>query len=323
MEEAPAGGTDHALQPEGQLLGDGRHRPLRSVLGDPRGHPQRGRAEGATRIGAGERRPPPGDRGLEPGLHAVRPQGRRQPEGPACPARGHRHGLRAPVHGTAGETEQLRHRRLPAADPGPGQAVGAGVRPRSRLRGGRQGRHRHARVRRPPAGHRLRHRGRAAAGQHRGGLRDPPDPAACRALRLQLPGAGGALPERAGARAGGSAGWPVPRAEEAAGVDRERGAGGGEELPAHAGTRHQTPGAIDRRKRAEAPRRQGLRAVRHLRLPHRPHAADVPRAGGGGGHGRLRGRAEAAEGPQPRGHRRAGGRLDRAGRRGTGLHRVR
>ena len=58
-------------------------------------------------------------------------------------------------------------------------------------------------------------------------------------------------------------------------------------------------------------RRQGLRALRHLRLPHRPHAAHRARTRARGGHDRLRGRAEEAEGPQPRSHGGHHGRLGR------------
>ena len=135
--------------------GDGRHGPCGPVLGDPRGHPQRGRTEGAARIGAGERRPPPGDRGLEPGLHAVRPQGRRQPG--TCPpgtwtpawassacawcCRGNSSNYDTDVFQPLIQALAKRSGRVYGQGPGSGA--------------GRQGRHRHARVRRPPAGHRL------------------------------------------------------------------------------------------------------------------------------------------------------------------------
>ena len=81
----------HPADGRGQLLGDGRDRPVRSVLGDllrprrratgPDGRPGRRRRRGALR------------RDLEPGLHAVRPPGRRQPR--AAPEAEHRHRRRA------------------------------------------------------------------------------------------------------------------------------------------------------------------------------------------------------------------------------------
>ncbi len=61
-------GAHPALRREGQLLGDGRHRPVRSVQRDPRRLAARTRPPvgwaGGDRV-----RPLPGD--LEPGLHAV------------------------------------------------------------------------------------------------------------------------------------------------------------------------------------------------------------------------------------------------------------
>jgi alanyl-tRNA synthetase len=73
---------------------------------------------------AREQRPPTGDRDLEQRVHAVRAQGRWLAAHAARPARGHRHGLRAPVHGAARQAQQLRHRCVPAADPGLGEACG-------------------------------------------------------------------------------------------------------------------------------------------------------------------------------------------------------
>ena len=74
------GGAHPQARRQGQLLGHGRHRPLRPLLGDPllpgRRHPLR-RGEGRADLpGRGLRlRPLAGD--LEPGLHAVR-AGRRR-----------------------------------------------------------------------------------------------------------------------------------------------------------------------------------------------------------------------------------------------------
>ncbi len=71
----------------------------------------------------------------------------------------------------------------------------------------------------------------------------------------------------------GPDGRPVPRTEEAAGHRGERDARRGEGLPAHVGARHQTHRAGAGREQGHPARRQGLRALRYVRFPHRPHAA--------------------------------------------------
>ena len=95
-----------------QLLGNGRHRSLRPLQRDPH---RPARRRGARRHPGGtdgQPGPSPGHRNLEPGVHAVQPQGQRIAGAPARKARRHRHGPGAPLHGHPGQEEQLRHRRL-------------------------------------------------------------------------------------------------------------------------------------------------------------------------------------------------------------------
>ncbi len=99
---------------ERQLLGDGRHRPLRPL--------QRVALRRAARRwteqhqGARPRqcrhRPLHGD--LEPRLHPVQPRRRRLADAAAGQARRHRHGLRAHHPRAPGQKLQLRHRPLHA-----------------------------------------------------------------------------------------------------------------------------------------------------------------------------------------------------------------
>ena len=78
-------------QQEGQLLGDGRHRPVRPVHRDP--HRPHARTRPAAKlVNAGTRR---GHRDLEPRVHPVQPQRGPEPDAAAGEARRYRHGLRA------------------------------------------------------------------------------------------------------------------------------------------------------------------------------------------------------------------------------------
>ena len=123
--------ADPAPQRQGQLLGHGRSRPRRPLLGDllrPRA-----RARPRRRPG-GRRGPVPGD--LEPRLHAGRP-GRAEPEGrpPAdrrAAAQEHRHrdGRRARRHPAAGRRVRLRDGPRPPGD----RPCRAAVRPPLRRR---------------------------------------------------------------------------------------------------------------------------------------------------------------------------------------------
>ena len=110
-------GALHAARREVELLGDGRHRPLRPVHRDllrPRPR-HRGRPAGLARRG---RRPLRRD--LEPRVHAVRPRGRRHADAAAEAVGRHRHGPRAHRGRDAGRAQQLRHRPVPRPDRGRG-----------------------------------------------------------------------------------------------------------------------------------------------------------------------------------------------------------
>ena len=122
---------DHPHPDLGQFLGDGRHRPVRAVLGDllrpRRGHPRRP---------AGQPRPGrrPLHRDLEPGLHAVRAGDARTSASAAQAVDRHRHGAGAHRRRPAGQAQQLRHRPVPRPDRG----GGARDRRRSRRRRSRR-----------------------------------------------------------------------------------------------------------------------------------------------------------------------------------------
>ena len=102
--------TDPAHGRRGQLLGDGRDRPVRSVLGDllrqgrvlrPR---RRARARGRRTL----------RRDLEPGLHAVQPRRRRHALRAAAQEHRHRRRPRADPAAPAGSRLHLRHRPVRA-----------------------------------------------------------------------------------------------------------------------------------------------------------------------------------------------------------------
>ena len=183
-----AAGAGPALRREGQLLGHGRHRALRSVQRDLRRHlagPARGRLGGRERFG-------PLSRDLEPGLHAVRaPRGR--PEGAAAePVDRHRRGPGAGGGGASGSRVQLRH--------GPVRPDSAGGRRRGRPRvRPRPGRRRLAAGdRRSSAGGRFPARGRRDPEQRGPRLRAAPDSPPRFALRHEA-GLRGAVPRVAAA----------------------------------------------------------------------------------------------------------------------------
>ena len=209
---------DCPRQREGQLLDDGRNRPLRSLFRAPRrSHPRR---QSRHRPQPGQQRLRPLHRDLEPCLHPVQRRGRRLLPRAARQARRHRHGLRARLldhpehqglHRLLDQAQQLRHRRLPADLP---QARGAqrqdlrehlsrdGRRP-LRLHGGNEGRDRLPRDRRPPAHPLVLDRRRHHARQQRPQLRLASDLAPRGPLRpparlLRRP----ALLRRAGGNAG-------------------------------------------------------------------------------------------------------------------------
>jgi hypothetical protein len=108
---------DHPHPDLRQFLGDGRHRPVRAVLGDLL-RPWRGH----SRRPAGQPRPGrrPLHRDLEPGLHAVRAGDQGRARQPAQAVDRHRHGAGAPRRRPAGQAQQLRHRPVPRPDRGGG-----------------------------------------------------------------------------------------------------------------------------------------------------------------------------------------------------------
>ena len=108
-----AAGAHPPLRREGQLLADGRHRPVRSLLGNL----LRLRS-GRDRAGGG-RPPVPGRhlalrRDLEPRLHGVRQGLRGQAASLAETVHRHGHGLGAHGCGAAGQAVELRHGPVPA-----------------------------------------------------------------------------------------------------------------------------------------------------------------------------------------------------------------
>ena len=112
-------GPPHAHGHEVQFLVDGRHRPLRPVQRDLLRPRPRHRGRTAGLAGRGRR---PLRRDLEPGVHAVRPLGRRHDDAAAEAIGGHRHGSRAHRRRDAGRAQQLRDRSLPTPDRGRGEA---------------------------------------------------------------------------------------------------------------------------------------------------------------------------------------------------------
>ena len=113
----PAGRAHRRTRRRGQLLADGRHRSVRSLLRD------------LLREG---RRFHDGD--LEQRLHGVRPPAGRRAGAAAGAVDRHRHGPRARDGRPAGRREQLRHRPVPAAAAGRGGHVRPAVRRRRRTR---------------------------------------------------------------------------------------------------------------------------------------------------------------------------------------------
>ena len=104
------GRPHHPHRDLGQFLGDGRYRPVRSVLGDLH-RPRRahlGRASGQP--GGGRRSLP---RILEPRLHAVRAGDEGGAPAAAAPLDRHRHGAGAHGLHPAGRRQRIRDRSVP------------------------------------------------------------------------------------------------------------------------------------------------------------------------------------------------------------------
>ena len=124
----PARGAHHPHRDIGQFLGDGRHRAVRSVLGNLLRSRRRHSRRPARQPGRGRR---PLHRDLEPRLHAVRADHQGGAHRLAAPVDRHRHGAGAHRRGAAGRARQLRHRPVPRADPRPRRRRPAS-RPRAR-----------------------------------------------------------------------------------------------------------------------------------------------------------------------------------------------
>ncbi len=253
----------------GQFLGDGRHRPVRPVLGDLHRsrRPHLGRPSG---LAGGGRRPLP--RILESRVHAIRAGDERAARGSAASLDRHRHG--AGAHGLhhAGRRQRVRDRSVPSSDRR--DVV------RARQRAERADRRLVPRHRRPSALVGLPGRGWRAALERGPRLCAAPDhaprDAPCAAARRERaadasPGLG------AGPRDGPGLSRPDARGES----DRGNAAAGRDPLPQDAGARPRHPRREERvlEEGRHVRRRRRLHAVRHLRLPARPDAgrAEVAR----------------------------------------------
>ncbi len=108
-------GPDPALRRVGELLGDGGHRALRPLLGDPL-FPGEDLSRNTAELVNG-----PGDENVEV-WNLVFMQFERDVSGKMSPSAetlgGHRDGSRAPDRGPSGRQQQLRHRPLPGNHPG-------------------------------------------------------------------------------------------------------------------------------------------------------------------------------------------------------------
>ncbi len=123
-EDRRLSGRPHHPHPDlGQFLGDGRYRPVRSVLGDLH-RPRRAHLGRPSRQPGRGRRPLP--RVLEPRLHAVRAGDEGGAHRPAAPVDRHRHGPGAHGLHPAGRRKRLRDRSVPPSD----RRDGVGARPR-------------------------------------------------------------------------------------------------------------------------------------------------------------------------------------------------
>ena len=224
-----------------QLLGHGRDRPVRAVLGNllrpRRPHPGR-----PARLG--RRRGRPLHRNLEPGVHAVRAAGRRQAPRPAAALDRHRHGARAHRRRAAGHPRQLRHRPVRHPDPS--------HRRLDRRRRGRAAEGLAPGDRRSPARVRLPDRRRRAALERGPRLRAPPHHAPRHAPRRTARRQGPADVE-AGAGAHARDGPGLSRTDPRRGADRRDAQAGRDALPQYAGARPRHPRRGQQGAQATAP----------------------------------------------------------------------
>ena len=242
----------HLARRQGQLLGDGRDRPLRPVQRDPlpaeQRHPVR-RGGGRAQVPGRRLRLRSLGRDLEPGVHAVRAgrAGGRSP--PAAQAvRRHGHGARAAVRGAARRALDLRDRSGAAADRARREAVGEDVRP-DRLRGDERVA---ARDRRPRARGGVPDRRRRVPRQDRPRVRAAPDHAAGHLSRLAARHQG-AVPARHRGRRHREDGRRLSGARRAREPDREDLPRRGDALPRDARPRRAHPDRRDGGRDARRP----------------------------------------------------------------------
>ena len=239
-------------------------------------------------------------RDLESRLHAVRALGRRQDDAAAEALGRHRHGSRARGRRHAGRAFELRHRPVQEPDRGRGRRD-APEKDDEPIVAGHRGPH--PRLFLPD-------RGRRDPGQRRPRLRAPPHHSPRDPPRLQArPGKALLPPARAGARAGNGPG--VSGTREGRRSRRARAAPGRGALRRDARERHGAPRDRDQEnERQDDRRRNGLQALRHLRIPGRSHGGYRARARAQGRPGRFRAgdggpaRAGARRQPFRRGHAR-------------------
>ena len=296
---ARSGGPHRQRQQEGQLLDDGRDRPVRPVHGNPH-RPHAGRRHRRARsVNSGDARV---HRDLEHRLHPVQ---RRTPtarfSAAARPARRYRHGLRARLRDHPRHEELHRFRnaeprnyetdvfrpifdeleKLSGRNYG-GTLPGAGRR-RAPDRAG-EGRRRLPRHRRSHPHAQLLHRRRHPARQHRPQLRPAPHPPPRRALRPHPRLA----PRHAVLLSSSCRRWSrrwarsFPNCAKRAGEGRGGARPGGDELqpdarPGHRGS--STASWRSARERRTSSRRGRVPALRHLRLSLDLTAAHGRRAG--------------------------------------------
>ena len=260
QDRRPARVPGPAYPDVGQLLGHGRHRAVRAVLGDLL-RSRRARRRRPARLGGRGRRPL--HRDLEPGVHAVRAGDAGKARRSAQALRRHGAGAGAHRRRPAGHPRQLRDRSLPGAHRRLGRGRGHGC---ARQAQGVAPGHR-----RPPARRQLPHRRRRAAVERGARLRAAPHHAPRHAPR-PAHGLRRAPAVAAGPHVGGADGPGLSRTGARPGPHRRDPEAGGGPLQGDPGARPRAPRRGHGRpaRRCRTRRRDRLQALRHLRLPPRP-----------------------------------------------------
>ena len=281
---------------EGQLLGDGPDRSLRTVQRDPplpaarrceRPPDRRARASLLRAKRRRGQRLVDGD--LEPRLHAVRAQGAGRPARSAAQALD-RHGSWSRANRRRGAERRLQLRHRPAAAPHPGggadqrQAIFPDRRARRARRLGLD-----ARGRRPFARRLVPHRRRRASFQRGTRVRTAPHPAprdpSCAAAEQRFDALRARLRQGHRHHVGRLSGaGRFARSHPRDGAARDR------RVPAHARARQRHPrGGDPPCREGQADFRRGrVQALRHRRVPARPDAGDRGGERLHGGRGRVR-----------------------------------